>query len=72
MNTPPVSPQTNPFSPVKVADSPCHSQKGNLTGSPRKVKDSVADIFNSIQKWNNLHVDGLVLLRRISEDLPNR
>ncbi|BES94484.1 Hypothetical protein NTJ_07292 [Nesidiocoris tenuis] len=69
MTTPPASPSAKVFSPVKLAESPCQTQRGNLTGAPRKVKDNVAEIFNTVQKWNKLHADGVAVLRKISQDI---
>uniref|UniRef100_A0A0K8RMG6 Putative cyclin-dependent kinase 2-interacting protein n=1 Tax=Ixodes ricinus TaxID=34613 RepID=A0A0K8RMG6_IXORI len=52
------------FSPISVADRT--PSKTNLTGIPRKIRDSCADIYNIVQKWDKLNVDGTVLLNRIA------
>ncbi|XP_045464969.1 uncharacterized protein LOC123674135 [Harmonia axyridis] len=31
----------------------------NLTGRPRIARDTIADIHNAIQKWNNYHIAGI-------------
>ena len=40
--------------------------QGNLTGSLRKVKDSVADIHNLVLKWNNHNIEGLTVIEEIA------
>ncbi|XP_076305836.1 cyclin-dependent kinase 2-interacting protein [Tachypleus tridentatus] len=52
------------FSVVQVGRSP--SCIANLTGTPRKVKDSCADIYNLIQKWNCLNCTGIEILKKIA------
>ncbi|XP_013778818.1 cyclin-dependent kinase 2-interacting protein-like [Limulus polyphemus] len=52
------------FSVVQVGRSPSYT--GNLTGTPRKVKDSCADIYNLIQKWNCLNCTGTEILKKIA------
>ncbi|CAN7994912.1 unnamed protein product [Ixodes hexagonus] len=52
------------FSTIPVADRT--PSKSNLTGVPRKIKDSCADIYNIVQKWDKLNVDGTVLLNKIA------
>lgn len=37
-----------------------------MTGPPRIVKDITADLFNTIQKWNNLHIDGYQIVKQIA------
>lgn len=54
------------FSPVPVSDRSASSSKGNLTGIPRKIKDSCADIYNLSQRWDTLRVNGAVLLNKIA------
>ena len=41
--------------------------KGQLTGVPRQIKDSVADIYNLIQKWKKLNLQGFEQLTRVSD-----
>ncbi|EEC00219.1 cyclin-dependent kinase 2-interacting protein, putative [Ixodes scapularis] len=50
------------FSPI----SDRTPSKTNLTGIPRKIRDSCADMYNIVQKWDKLNVDGTVLLSRIA------
>ncbi|XP_014270669.1 cyclin-dependent kinase 2-interacting protein isoform X2 [Halyomorpha halys] len=59
----PRSPST--FSPVSVIESPITAQKGQLRGTPRTVRDAVADLFNSIQEWNRLHLSGMTIIQEI-------
>lgn len=54
------------FSPVPVPDRSGSSSKGNLTGIPRKIKDSCADIYNLSQRWDTLRINGAVLLNKIA------
>ncbi|CAI9730754.1 Hypothetical predicted protein [Octopus vulgaris] len=55
----------NLFSPVTspVAVKP---SQGNLTGSERVTKDSAADIYNAILKWNNLNLSGAAIMSKIA------
>jgi hypothetical protein len=56
-----------------VAESPVKNilQCGNLTGTPRRVRDLAADLFNLIQKWNTQHLHGVQILNTImSMKLP--
>lgn len=39
----------------------------NLTGNARIVRDLAATIHASIQQWNNVHLDGLSLLKAITQ-----
>lgn len=48
-----------------VPQSPAASPQKNLTGSPRIVRDISADIYNNIQKWNNLHIEGSHIVKQI-------
>lgn len=58
-------PQLGQFSPVTV--TPTRSPlKGNLTGLARKVKDSVADWHNVIQKWEVKNTKGTNIVNRIA------
>lgn len=62
MSTPPSTSVCSPskiYSPVNVPESPLSSQQGQLTGLPRRVRDTAADLFNSIQEWNKLHIGGM-------------
>uniref|UniRef100_A0A1B6GKZ2 Cyclin-dependent kinase 2-interacting protein n=1 Tax=Cuerna arida TaxID=1464854 RepID=A0A1B6GKZ2_9HEMI len=55
------------LSPVLVRESPVNKtpQRGNLTGNPRKIRDSAADLYNLIQEWNNYHIKGSEILTKI-------
>lgn len=48
-----------------MRQSPAASPQKNLTGPPRIVKDIAADIFNTIQKWNNFHIQGCHIVKQI-------
>ncbi|KAK9870745.1 hypothetical protein WA026_008312 [Henosepilachna vigintioctopunctata] len=54
------------FSPVTVKESPVASSTGkNLTGKPRVARDTIADVYNTLQKWNVLILrDELEILTR--------
>lgn len=39
----------------------------NLTGSPRVARDIVADLFNTIQNWNDSHIKGAQVVKQIAE-----
>nr|CAH7727382.1 unnamed protein product [Callosobruchus chinensis] len=56
------------FTPVKVHQSPIASpgSQKNLTGVPRVVRDLTADLYNTIQKWNRLHIRGAQLCKQIA------
>lgn len=41
------------------------SPNKNLTGLPRVAKDIAADVHNNVQKWNEKHVSGAQLLKKI-------
>ena len=41
--------------------------KGQLTGIPRQIKDSVADIYNNVQKWKKLNAQGFEQLTRVCD-----
>ncbi|KAL1138412.1 hypothetical protein AAG570_008476, partial [Ranatra chinensis] len=41
-------------------------KQGNLTGTPRKVRDLTADLFNGIQEWNKQQLLGMEVLSNIS------
>ncbi|CAH1401951.1 unnamed protein product [Nezara viridula] len=60
----PRSPST--FSPVSVVESPITAQKGQLRGTPRTVRDAVAELFNNIQEWNRLHISGMSIIQEIT------
>uniref|UniRef100_A0A224XKI6 Putative cyclin-dependent kinase 2-interacting protein n=1 Tax=Panstrongylus lignarius TaxID=156445 RepID=A0A224XKI6_9HEMI len=53
------------YTPVEVQDSPAKKQKGNLTGTPRIVHDSSADLYNHIQEWNGAHLTGVSVINEI-------
>lgn len=48
-----------------VRQSPAASPKKNITGPPRIVRDIAADLYNTIQKWNNLHIQGCQIVKQI-------
>ncbi|VEN49906.1 unnamed protein product [Callosobruchus maculatus] len=56
------------FTPVKVHQSPIASPSSqkNLTGVPRVVRDLAADLYNTIQKWNRIHIRGALLCKQIA------
>jgi len=41
--------------------------KGQLTGIPRQIKDSVADIYNNVQKWKKLNAEGFEQLTKVCD-----
>lgn len=43
------------------------SPQKNLTGLPRVAKDLIADIYNNIQKWNDLHLQGAKITKEIGQ-----
>ncbi|KAK9511906.1 hypothetical protein O3M35_000467 [Rhynocoris fuscipes] len=49
--------------PYDVFESP--QKQGNLTGPPRIVRDSIADLYNYIQEWNGEHLKGMALISEI-------
>lgn len=51
-------------SPLSVPESPSATTK-NLTGLPRVAKDIAADVYNSIQKWNDSHIKGASIVKKI-------
>ncbi|XP_023024826.2 cyclin-dependent kinase 2-interacting protein isoform X1 [Leptinotarsa decemlineata] len=55
------------FQPLQVTRSPvaCSPQK-NLTGSIRIARDIAADIYNTIQRWNTLHISGAQFVKMIA------
>ncbi|XP_073980901.1 cyclin-dependent kinase 2-interacting protein-like isoform X2 [Rhodnius prolixus] len=55
----------NLYSPVEVPESPAKKAKGNLTGIPRIVHDSSADLYNCIQEWNGNHITGVSVINEI-------
>lgn len=42
------------------------SPNKNITGLPRVAKDIAADVHNNIQKWNEKHVIGAQIIKKIS------
>jgi hypothetical protein len=42
------------------------SPQKNLTGLPRVVRDLVADVYNNIQWWNDLHIKGATVVKEIA------
>eukprot|EP00106_Octopus_bimaculoides_P013179 XP_014780621.1 PREDICTED: cyclin-dependent kinase 2-interacting protein-like [Octopus bimaculoides] len=55
----------NLFSPV-TSPVAVKASQGNLTGSERVTKDSAADIYNAILKWNNLNLSGAAIMSKIA------
>lgn len=50
-----------------VATPKLTHKQGNLTGTPRKVKDLCASIYNGIQKWNELILKGMPIVKEVTE-----
>ena len=42
------------------------NRSGNLTGSERKIKDGVADVYNLIQKWRSGYSAGMEIVDEIA------
>ncbi|KAI0219596.1 hypothetical protein LSAT2_028903 [Lamellibrachia satsuma] len=64
MSPPPDSPQFSPVAgKVSVGRSP---SQGNLTGTPRKVKDCCADWHSCIDKWKMLNTRGFQTVQNIA------
>ncbi|KAH1007466.1 hypothetical protein HUJ04_004694, partial [Dendroctonus ponderosae] len=58
---------TSGFSPVIVQTSPAaESPQKNLTGHPRVIRDIVADLYNNVQRWNSLHIQGCGIVKQIA------
>ncbi|XP_003706698.2 cyclin-dependent kinase 2-interacting protein [Megachile rotundata] len=55
------------FSPVQKILSPRSGQGKNLTGYVRHIRDLAADIHGNIQNWNALHLQGVTLLKTITQ-----
>lgn len=47
--------------------SPKSMNGRNLTGSARHVRDLAADIHANIQQWNTAHLQGVTLLKSITQ-----
>ena len=47
------------------------SSSNNLTGLPRLIRDLVADVYNTIQKWNDCHIQGSNLAKQILNYVAN-
>lgn len=47
----------------KLSSTPQH---GQLTGFQRRIKDSAADLYNSVQKWENLKKQGFNVVSGIA------
>ncbi|KAK9872542.1 hypothetical protein WA026_018006 [Henosepilachna vigintioctopunctata] len=55
------------FSPVTVKESPVASSTGkNLTGNPRIARDIIADVYNTLQKWNDINIEGCKIVKEIA------
>nr|CAD7417370.1 unnamed protein product [Timema poppensis] len=42
------------------------SQRGNLTGNPRQVRDLAAELHSLVQQWNLQHLSGVQLLKSMT------
>lgn len=62
----PANKSSQQFSPVTVQESPVKPGGRNLTGNPRKVRDTAAEIHNLIQDWNRNLVSGASILSNLS------
>lgn len=52
---------------ISVPESPAAgSPNRNLAGLPRVVRDIVADLYNTIQRWNDSHIKGAAIVKQIS------
>jgi hypothetical protein len=51
-----------------VACSPVSkvAQRGNLTGLPRNVRDSIAEFYTQIETWETAHLEGALLITRMT------
>lgn len=55
-----------------ILESPRFQSPGrNLTGLPRVTKDAIADFYNTIQKWNDLHIKGSKIVKEIASIRSN-
>ncbi|XP_022909769.1 cyclin-dependent kinase 2-interacting protein-like isoform X2 [Onthophagus taurus] len=52
-------------SPIQQSPAALAGQR-NLTGLPRVTRDVIADFYNNIQKWNETHVNGALLVKQIA------
>ncbi|XP_076247228.1 cyclin-dependent kinase 2-interacting protein-like [Calliopsis andreniformis] len=59
------------YSPVSKVLSPKSTLGKNLTGSARHVRDLAADIHANIQQWNTAHLQGVTLLKNITQEKQN-
>ena len=51
---------------LTVQESPVKTDGRNLTGNPRKVRDSAAEIHHLIQEWNKNLISGSNVLSNLS------
>ncbi|XP_017758209.1 PREDICTED: cyclin-dependent kinase 2-interacting protein-like [Eufriesea mexicana] len=58
---------TGQFSPVNKLSYGKSTQGKNLTGTVRHIRDLIADIHQNIQTWNVFHLEGVVLLKDITQ-----
>ncbi|XP_076282271.1 cyclin-dependent kinase 2-interacting protein-like isoform X1 [Lasioglossum baleicum] len=56
------------FSPVSKIQSVKPMQGKNLVGSARHIRDLAADVHASIQEWNAAHLQGVELLKDITQE----
>jgi hypothetical protein len=55
------------FLPAPVPVGPGLSKQGNLTGTERRLKDSVADFHNCVVRWDKLNAQGSGVLKSVSD-----
>jgi len=51
-----------------VASSPVSkmSQKGNLTGLPRNVRDLIAEFYTQMQTWETAYLEGTLVITKMT------
>ncbi|CAG9863318.1 unnamed protein product [Phyllotreta striolata] len=55
------------FRPLQISQSPVATSPGkNLTGPARVARDITADLFNTVQVWNDNHIKGAQIVRDIA------
>ncbi|XP_033340623.2 cyclin-dependent kinase 2-interacting protein isoform X1 [Megalopta genalis] len=59
------------FSPISKIQSVKPTQGRNLVGSARHIRDMAADIHTIIQQWNTAHLQGVALLKDITQEKQN-
>ncbi|XP_011496929.1 PREDICTED: cyclin-dependent kinase 2-interacting protein-like [Ceratosolen solmsi marchali] len=58
--------QSTQFVPINVLSRLKISPGKNLTGNVRIVRDLATDIHSSIQQWNVIHLNGIIILKNIA------